>query len=133
MVIGSHPHVVQPIRMERVAMPNGSAKEALVVYSLGNFISNQQQPNTDGGIMYQVDLLKRKGSPEVVLGQQGMIPVWRYIDKAASGKTTFYAVPIARAEGNPDLIPGMASSAQNAMTTFARNLRKRVPYKELKR
>lgn len=133
MVIGSHPHVVQPIRMERVAMPDGSKKEALVVYSLGNFISNQQQPNTDGGIMYQVDLLKRKGSPEVLLGQQGMIPVWRYIDKAASGKTTFYAVPIARAEGNPDLVPGMTSSAQNAMTTFARNLRKRVPYKELKR
>jgi poly-gamma-glutamate capsule biosynthesis protein CapA/YwtB (metallophosphatase superfamily) len=133
MVIGSHPHVVQPVRMERVSMPDGSTKEALVVYSLGNFISNQQQPNTDGGILYQVDLLKRKGSPEVFLGQQGMIPVWRYAHKAASGKTTFYAVPIAKAEANPDLVPGMALSAQNAMLTFAKNLRKRVPCKELKR
>lgn len=132
MIIGSHPHVVQPIRTERVTMPNGSQKEALVVYSLGNFISNQQQPNTDGGILFQVDLLKTKGSPEVRIGRSGMIPVWRYIHRAANGKTTFYAVPIGRAEANPDLVPGMALTAQNAMLKFAENLRKRVKYKEVK-
>ena len=133
MVIGSHPHVVQPIRMERVAMPDGSEKEALVVYSLGNFISNQQQPNTDGGILFQVDLLKRKGSSAVSIGQQGIIPVWRYIHKPANGKTTFLALPIARMEANPDLVPEMPLSSQNAMLKFAENLRKRIPYKELKR
>jgi poly-gamma-glutamate synthesis protein (capsule biosynthesis protein) len=132
MVIGSHPHVVQPIRFETVEMPNGSTKEALVVYSLGNFISNQQQPNTDGGIMFQVDLLKKKGNPEVKIGQHGMIPVWRYIHKPVGGKTTFYAVPVARAEKNLDLVPGMPLSAQNLMLKFAEGLRKRVGYKELK-
>jgi poly-gamma-glutamate synthesis protein (capsule biosynthesis protein) len=132
MIIGSHPHVVQPIRMEKVAMPDGSQKEALVVYSLGNFISNQQQPNTDGGILFQVDLLKTKGSPEVRIGKHGIIPVWRYIHKPANSKATFYAVPVARAEKNLDLIPGMPLSAQNSMLKFAEGLRKRIPFKELK-
>ena len=132
MVIGSHPHVVQPIRSERVARPDGSEKEALVVYSLGNFISNQQQPNTDGGILFQVDLLKNKGTKEVRIGQHGMIPVWRYIQKSASGKTTFFAVPVARAEDNLDLVPGMPLTSQNAMLKFAENLRKRMKFKELK-
>lgn len=132
MVIGSHPHVVQPIRTERVTMPDGSEKEALVVYSLGNFISNQIQPNTDGGILFQVDLLKRKGSPEVRLGEHGMIPVWRYIHKAETGKTTFFALPVSRIERNADLVPGMALSAQNAMLKYAEGLRKRVKYRELK-
>lgn len=132
MVIGSHPHVVQPIRMERVDMSDGTKKEALVVYSLGNFISNQVQPNTDGGIMFQVDLLKRKGSPEVTLGTQGMIPVWRYIEKSATGKTSFYTLPVARLERNPDAVPNMPLSAQNAMLKYAEGLRKRVKYKELK-
>ncbi len=131
MVIGSHPHVVQPIRTERVTMPDGSEKEALVVYSLGNFISNQQQPNTDGGILFQVDLLKRKGSPEVRLGDHGMIPVWRYVHKTAAGKTTFFALPVSHVERNADLVPGMALSAQNAMLKFAEGLRKRVKYREL--
>lgn len=132
MVIGSHPHVVQPIRTERVTMPDGQQKEALVVYSLGNFISNQQKPGTDGGILFQVDLLKRKGSPDIRLGQYGMIPVWRYAHKEASGKTTFYAVPVSQFERNHDLIPGMPLTAQNAMLQFANGLRKRLNVNELK-
>lgn len=130
MVIGSHPHVVQPIRTERVTMPDGATKEALVVYSLGNFISNQVQPNTDGGILFQVDLLKRKGATQAHLGNHGIIPVWRYIEKTATGKTTFYTLPVSNVERDPDFVPGMPLSAQNAMLKFVEGLRKRLKFKE---
>lgn len=132
MIIGSHPHVVQPIRMERATLPDGTEKEALVVYSLGNFISNQQQPHTDGGILFKVDLLKRKGSPEVRLGEHGMIPVWRYIHKPASGKTTFFALPVSQVERSADLVPGMPLSAQNTLLRYAEGLRKRIKFREIK-
>lgn len=132
MIIGSHPHVVQPIRMERATMPDGTEKEALVVYSLGNFISNQQKPDTDGGILFQVDLLKQQGSPKVWLGENGMIPVWRYIHKYPNGKTTFLALPVSNLEQDPDLVPNMPLTSQNAMLKFAEALRKRVKYRELR-
>ena len=132
MVIGSHPHVVQPIRTERVAMPDGSAKEAVVVYSLGNFISNQQQPNTDGGILFQVDLLKQKGSPKVTVGQHGVIPVWRYVHKNAAGKSTFFTLPVTRLERNPDLFPDMAEAARAKMKKFIESLRNRLNLREIK-
>ena len=132
MVIGAHPHVVQPIRTERVTMPDGSAKEAIVVYSLGNFISNQQQPNTDGGILFQVDLLKQKGSPKITVANAGIIPIWRYVHKPAGGKSTFYALPIARLERNPDLLPNMAEAARAKMRQFVAGLRKRVNFDEIK-
>ena len=132
MIIGSHPHVVQPIKMERATMPDGTEKEVLVVYSLGNFISNQQKPDTDGGILFQVDLLKQKGSPVVRLGENGIIPVWRYVHKNAAGKATYYALPIARVERNADLVPGMPLTSQNAMLKYAESVRKRLKYKELK-
>lgn len=131
MVIGAHPHVVQPIRKERVKMPNGTEKEAVVVYSMGNFISNQRQPNTDGGILFQVDLLKTKGSPEVRVGRHGYIPVWRYIHKPAGGKATYYALPVSRLERNPDLFKGMAPASRAAMLKFTEALRKRMNYNEL--
>jgi poly-gamma-glutamate synthesis protein (capsule biosynthesis protein) len=130
MVIGSHPHVVQPIRTESVAMPDGSVKKAIVVYSLGNFISNQQQPHTDGGILFQVDLLKQRGSPKITTANAGIIPVWRYIHKAANGKSTFYALPVARLEKNPDLFPGMADAARAKMKQYVDALRKRIDYPE---
>jgi len=43
-VLGSHPHVVQP--WEKHITPDG--RETLIVYSLGNFVSNQGPPNGQG-------------------------------------------------------------------------------------
>lgn len=131
MIIGAHPHVVQPTRMESVKMPDGSTKEALVVYSLGNFISNQRQAHTDGGLLYQVELLKTKGNPKPRLGAHGYIPIWRYMHQAG-GKTTYYALPIARLEANPQLFKDMAATAKQNMLSFAQNLRKRLGPAELK-
>ena len=45
IVIGSHPHVVQPIDTAN-----------RIVYSLGNLVSNQSQRYTDGGISVKVTL-----------------------------------------------------------------------------
>lgn len=48
LIIGSHPHVVQPVRRER---GDSTDREVPVVYSLGNFISNQTRPDTRGGAL----------------------------------------------------------------------------------
>ena len=52
-VIGSHPHVIQP--MEIVKDSRTPARH-VVVYSLGNFISNMSKENTDGGAMVKLKL-----------------------------------------------------------------------------
>ena len=54
IIIGHHPHVIQPIATSSV---NDSITHA-VFYSLGNFVSNQQKPNTDGGMMAEIILKK---------------------------------------------------------------------------
>lgn len=50
MIIGSHPHVVQNAEYLDSTVP--------VVYSLGNFISNQRKINTNGGIILKVEISK---------------------------------------------------------------------------
>ena len=52
-VIGSHPHVLQP--MEIVKDPRTPARH-VIVYSLGNFISNMSKEKTDGGAMVRLKL-----------------------------------------------------------------------------
>lgn len=52
-VIGSHPHVLQP--MEIVKDSRTPARH-VVVYSLGNFISNMSKEKTDGGAMVKLKL-----------------------------------------------------------------------------
>lgn len=133
LIIGSHPHVVQPVRQEQSFTPEIPDKNVVVVYSLGNYISNQLKPHTDGGIMFEVELLKKEGADKAETGKNGIIPVWRYIHKDSAGKTTYFAVPIARAEADPELVPDMAPAARTAMLQFAADLRKRIGYNEIRR
>lgn len=126
LVIGSHPHVVQPIKKESATAPDGTRREALVVYSMGNFISNQQQANTDIGIMVQVDIVKNKGVSKAKVGNYGYIPVWRYIHKSTTGKTTYFTLPVSRVERDAELLPGMPAASRAAMLRAAEGVRKRL-------
>ncbi|KAA6332505.1 Capsule biosynthesis protein CapA [termite gut metagenome] len=54
-IIGGHPHVVQPIELRTDSV---TQTKHLVVYSLGNFISNMSAPNTDGGLLVRLELEK---------------------------------------------------------------------------
>lgn len=53
MIIGSHPHVIQPIEL---AGRKGDNRPVLTVYSLGNFISAMRTDDTRGGAMVRVKL-----------------------------------------------------------------------------
>ncbi len=123
MVIGSHPHVVQPIREDRIEVKPGKPKNLLVAYPLGNFISNQSRPNTDGGLMLEVELEKNTATDDVVIASHHYAPVWRYKQKAPTGKVTFRAVPISAFENDPDNILNMTNSDKAAMKRFAATTR----------
>lgn len=56
MVIGGHPHVLQPVQQKEVA-----GKQRLTAWSLGNFVSNQRDRYTDGGIILTTTV-KKEGS-----------------------------------------------------------------------
>lgn len=53
-IIGSHPHVVQPIEV----LGTEETGRHLVVYSLGNYLSNMMNKNCDGGLMVTLELEK---------------------------------------------------------------------------
>lgn len=60
LVIGNHPHVVQPLDIRRNA--DGEI-DAVVVYSLGNLISAMKPANTTGGMLLNIDISKEKNMP----------------------------------------------------------------------
>lgn len=55
MIIGGHPHVVQPMK---VVHNDKEDKDVLIVYSLGNFISNMNTADTRGGAILFADVEK---------------------------------------------------------------------------
>ena len=62
VIMGSHPQVVQPVAT-RTNPITGTPVQ--VIYSLGNFISNQQDTNSRGGLMVKLRLRRHGGKVTV--------------------------------------------------------------------
>jgi poly-gamma-glutamate capsule biosynthesis protein CapA/YwtB (metallophosphatase superfamily) len=93
-IIGSHPHVVQPV----VFYPRADSTNAsIVVYSQGNFVSNQRAQYKDGGILVELKLLKTADKTRVE--DFSYMPTWVYRDDLQA-KSTFYVVPVTFYENN---------------------------------
>ena len=119
LIVGSHPHVVQPIRWYK-RMEGNRERKALVAYSLGNFISGQTIPNTDGGMLLKVVL--SKDSTTTTISESDYLPVWRYKGRSADmGKTVFEVLPIPVEGEVPDNDRG--SAAQQAMERYRRHVK----------
>lgn len=52
IIIGGHPHMVQTCEYVSATADDGTVRSALVVYSLGNFISDQRAQYRDSGIIF---------------------------------------------------------------------------------
>ena len=93
LILGSNPHVVQPI--EEIEGENGN--KTLVAYSLGNFISNQRletmgDRRTADGIILNLTLDKsRKG---VKIEKWDYTPTWVYKIPRENKKSDYYILPV---------------------------------------
>ena len=98
LIVGAHPHVVQPVKKMVVTRPDSSQFEGVVAYSLGNFISNQRKTLTDLGLMFDIKLEKNLITNETKLVDHSYVPVYRHIETPKSGKRTYKILPISTFE-----------------------------------
>lgn len=95
IIIGSHPHVLQKMIWYR---DDSKLNNKAVVYSLGNFISNQRKPKTDGGSMVRIELTKRDSS--VIISEAGYYLTWVYTP-LENNRRKFYILPCPEFENKP--------------------------------
>lgn len=95
LILGSNPHVVQPI--EEIEGEDGN--KTLVAYSLGNFISNQRletmgDRRTADGVILNLTLDKsRKG---VKIEKWDYTPTWVYKIPRENKKSDYYILPVEK-------------------------------------
>ncbi len=96
IIIGGHPHVIQP--MEYISS-DVSKKNTLVLYSLGNFLSNQRREiinnkYPEDGIIVNMDFVKDTDSQKVKLDNVSYIPTWVYRKPVDNSKFTYKIIPL---------------------------------------
>lgn len=113
LIIGHHPHVLQPL-----TWVEAEGRKGLVAYSLGNFISNQDrtwrpgQPVPAGdnrdGAMLQARFVKPVGAPLQIQG--GVEPLWTENSWGRPGPRVIRVRRVRPgAEGEPDVKAAMVA------------------------
>lgn len=95
IILGSHPHVIQ--KSDFIETKNF---DTFVIYSLGNFISNQRaetlgddRRNTEDGVILQLELEKNMTQDELNITDINYVPTWVYREDI-NKKYDYRVIPI---------------------------------------
>jgi len=129
LILGHHPHVVQPYERYRVDNADGTSREGIIMYSLGNFVSNQFGDFKEYGAVLKVTFRKTyqaDGAAVTTVAEVDAIPTWvhKYVD---GGKTRYRVLSldeITLEGGDPLLTPRMVSTLVSMTEEMNRHIDK---------
>ncbi|RAP74667.1 CapA family protein [Paenibacillus montanisoli] len=121
VVLGSHPHVLQPAESRMVTDIGGRRRKRFAIYSLGNFISSRLHGNDDAitGMILRIKLRKTSGGTVSLSGIE-YVPTWVCISKN-SKLSRCRIVPIQRALEQPQSL--FAGQLERMKRAYRRTLR----------
>lgn len=101
IILGSHPHVLQPIELLESI---GKYSSPVVVYSMGNFISNQRYEilknrYTEDGIIVKIKIKKNLQKKALAIDQVSYVPTWVH-KYYLNGKAVYEIIPVLDALDN---------------------------------
>ncbi|WP_373233288.1 CapA family protein [Cohnella sp.] len=130
IILGSHPHVVQPF--EEIQIPASESEDGLphrgvVIYSLGNFISNQTGDWKDVGLIFGVRVVKTRqsdGSTSTTWDTVTTEPTWVHIHRKDQKRyyTIFPLKSVLINKDAPDLTESDYSKMKNLLSGINKHL-----------
>ena len=90
IIIGSHPHAIQPLNYFKTE--NAKLDTGLIAYSMGNFISNQRWRYSDAGVILSITLAKNILKDSVYISDVQYLPTWVFKGEI-EGKKEYVIIP----------------------------------------
>jgi poly-gamma-glutamate synthesis protein (capsule biosynthesis protein) len=84
IIIGGHPHVLQPVNFYKTN--NAKLDSGLVAYSMGNFFSNQQARYKDAGMILTLNIRKNFINNKIEINEVNYLPTWVFKGNTSNGK-----------------------------------------------
>ncbi len=77
IILGNHPHVLEPMEKRTVTLEDGTTKDGFVIYALGNFICDQNAENTRNSIILNLEITKHVNG-KISIDHANYIPIYMY-------------------------------------------------------
>lgn len=78
IILGSHPHVLEPMEKRTITLDDGTKKDGFLIYSLGNFMSGQVIENTMNTIILQLQITKHVKDGTITIDSVNYVPIFMY-------------------------------------------------------
>lgn len=86
VILGGHPHVLQPMEKRQITLEDGSTKDGFIIYSLGNFISGQTKDSTKNSAILNLSFTKDGETGNISIDSATYIPTYMYRSSSGSLK-----------------------------------------------
>ena len=83
IIIGNHPHVLQTFEKREITLDDGTTKDGLVIYSLGNFLADQSKKYTRDSAIMNVSVTKDENG-KIKINTVKYTPTYIYKDTSKS-------------------------------------------------
>lgn len=94
IILGSHPHVLEPMEKRTITLEDGTTKDGFLIYSLGNFVSAQTKQYTNYSIILNLKVTKH-GEGNITIDDVTYTPI--YVEnRGASADERFKILDIKR-------------------------------------
>ena len=91
IILGSHPHVLEPMEKRTITFEDGTTKDGFVIYSLGNFVSGQIYANTKSTVILDIQITKNSDG-KISIDSINYTPVYLYDAGSSSKSRTRYTL-----------------------------------------
>lgn len=122
IVVGNHPHVVQPID---IRYDDSKKIDSVIIYSLGNFVSGMKLVNTTGGMMANISISKEMDK-KVTIESCNYSLVWVHKTKDKYGNFNFFELLPPEKYENTEGKEYLGEENYNLMKSFSKTAKKTV-------
>ena len=130
IILGNHPHVLEPMEKKTITLEDGTTKDVFVIYALGNFICDQNAENTRNSIILNLKMTKHVDN-KITIDKVDYVPIYMY-KEASSGSQKMRLLDIQKnidnyeIDMNNGVKPAISSSLYNNLKTQLEKIRKIV-------
>ena len=84
LILGNHSHVPQQMEKRKIKLDDGTEKDGFVIYSLGNFMANQNKQYTKDSAILNLRFTKHKDTNKITLDTVTYTPTYMFSNSSKS-------------------------------------------------
>ena len=83
IILGNHPHVLEPMEKRTITLEDGTVKDVFVVYALGNFTADQRDEITRDSAILNLNITKDLDG-KISINKVDYVPIYMYKNQSAN-------------------------------------------------